>query len=124
MDEDGFVWFVDRVGDRYTSVGEVVYPGDIERVLMAHPAVRDAGVVGVPQEPGGEVGVAFVVVDPSADVQAEELQALCRERLSEHQVPAEVRIVDQLPRSSVGKLLRHELRTATMLTARAGFPRQ
>ena len=78
---------------------------------MAHPAVADAGVVGVPGPDGGEVGVAFVVLAPGTAASAEELLAFVRGQLPPHAVPATLSFVDELPRNSVGKLRRQELRT-------------
>src|SRR6266542_4569687 len=109
MDDEGYVWIVDRVQDGYVSRGQIVYPGNVERVLMAHPAVIEAGVVGLPEERGsevGSVGVAFVVIFPDRAAAEEDLLAHCRGNLAEHEVPASVTVVDRLPRNSVGKLLR------------------
>jgi len=114
MDDEGYVWIVDRVQDGYVSRGQIVYPGNVERVLMAHPAVIEAGVVGLPEERGsevGSVGVAFVVIFPDRAAAEEDLLAHCRGNLAEHEVPASVTVVDRLPRNSVGKLLRSELRS-------------
>ena len=109
MDDDGDVWIVDRFDARFESSGEVVYPGDIERALLAHPAVADAGVVGVPGPGGSMVGAAFVVLTPGAAVTAEALMTHCRDRLADHQVPASITFVEELPRNAVGKLVRHDL---------------
>ena len=100
-DDDGYTWIVDRVRDGYESSGRLVYPGDVERALMEHPEVRDAGV---------SSGVAFVVLAPGSTVGPDDLVAFCRARLAPAQVPSEIVMTDRLPRSSVGKLLRHELR--------------
>jgi acyl-CoA synthetase (AMP-forming)/AMP-acid ligase II len=110
-DARGYMWIVDRVDARLVTVGGVVYPGDVERVLLAHPDVADAGVVGVPAAaPGGvKVGAAFVVPAPSAAWGAAELLAFARERLPAHAVPASIRFVDALPRNAVGKLDRGAL---------------
>lgn len=105
VDADGDVWIVDRAGDGYVSMGQLVYPGDVERVLLAHPAVADAGVVGVP-----EGGAAFVVLEPGATASEEALTDHCRAGLPAHAVPRTISFVPSLPRSSVGKLLRNELR--------------
>jgi fatty-acyl-CoA synthase len=107
-DDEGYIWIVDRVEDAYVSSGEVVYPGDIERVLALHPLVAEAGVVGVPR---GEarVGRAFVVPDRAQEMSAKDLLTFCRERLKPHEVPESITVVERLPRNSVGKLLRHEL---------------
>jgi fatty-acyl-CoA synthase len=107
-DEEGYIWIVDRVKDAYVSLGEVVYPGDVERVLALHPSVADAGVVGLMR---GEkkVGRAFVVPARGKEISATDLLAFCRERLKAHEVPESINVVERLPRNSVGKLIRHEL---------------
>ena len=107
-DAQGFHRIHDRVKDMYISGGENVYPAEVEQVLHDHPAVVEAAVVGVPHERWGEVGVAWVVA--RADVDPDELVALCRERLARFKVPSEVRLVDALPRSSMDKVLKTELR--------------
>jgi fatty-acyl-CoA synthase len=109
IDDDGDVWIVDRIEARYRSRGQLVYPGDVERALMAHPAIVDAGVVGVPASDDDTVGAAFVVLDPGASVSTDELLAHCRAILSTSAVPASITFVDALPRNSVGKLMRSEL---------------
>jgi fatty-acyl-CoA synthase len=104
IDDEGFVWIVDRVEDAYEVSGHLVYPGDIERVLFEHPAVADAGVA---HHDGS--GLGFVVLAAGTAVSEEELLEFCRARLAAHEVPSSVMFVDHLPRSSVGKLIRHEL---------------
>jgi fatty-acyl-CoA synthase len=109
MDDDGDIWIVDRVEARFVSGGEVVYPGDVERVLLTHPAVADAGVVGVPAPGGGKVGAAFVVLAAGDAPTEDELLAFCRGRLAAPQIPASISFVGGLPRNAVGKLLRDQL---------------
>ena len=104
VDDEGYVWIVDRVGDAYESHGRVVYPGDIERALAQHPAAADVGVVA-----HGGTAAAFVVLAPGKAVGEDELLEFCRARLDAHEVPSSVTFLDRLPRSSVGKLLRHQL---------------
>ena len=104
IDDEGYVWIVDRVHDAYEVSGRVVYPGDVERALAQHPGVIDAGVVG---NDGTSKG--FVVLAPGETVSEDDLLALCRARLAPHAVPSSIEFVDRLPRSSVGKLLRREL---------------
>jgi fatty-acyl-CoA synthase len=118
VDGDGDVWIVDRVDARFVVAGETVYPGDVERRLLAHPAVADAGVVGVDTPDGGATGVAFVVTLPGSAATEAELLAFARDGLAPHQVPDSVTFVDALPRSSVGKLLRHELRARSRRSGR------
>jgi fatty-acyl-CoA synthase len=110
MDDDGYIWIVDRFADRFETGGGIVFPGDIERVLLSNPAVMDAGVVGVPSPDGGWIGAGFVVLTPGASTTAEELIEGARRELPAHAVPATIRLVAELPRNSVGKLLRQELR--------------
>ena len=105
IDEDGYIWIVDRVQDAYWTSDHLVYPGDVERVLLQHPAVVDAAVLG---HEGS--GIAFVVLVAGSDVSHDALIEFCRERLSAHEVPSSIMIIERLPRSSVGKLLREELR--------------
>ena len=105
-DEEGYVWIVDRMADCFLSKGHTVYPGDVERVLTGHPSVADAGVVQV----AGEVVAAVVVLSAGARGSDQELLAYARQHLFAHQAPASVTFVDRLPRNTVGKLLRAELR--------------
>jgi fatty-acyl-CoA synthase len=93
----------------YISGGENVYPAEVESALHAHSAVVDAAVVAVPDERWGESGVAFVVTEARADVTGEELRAWCGDRLARYKVPREVRFVEELPRSSMNKVLKDEL---------------
>ena len=105
MDDEGFVEIVDRMSAAFVSDGHVVFPGDVERVLLEHPSVADVGVVG-----GRERIVAFVVAAGGTPAAADDLIAFASRRLPAHARPSEVRFVGGLPRSSVGKLLREELR--------------
>jgi fatty-acyl-CoA synthase len=110
IDEEGYFWIVDRVEDRFESSGQVIYPGDVERALARHPAVVDVGVVGVGPA-GRQTGAAFVVRDAAMTVTKDDLISFCRKSLQAHQVPGFLTFVDSLPRTSVGKLLRAELRS-------------
>ena len=114
-DEDGYIWIVGRVADGFISCGQVVHPGDVERVLLSHPAVADAGVAPVSASGKEQVAVALVVVAPGAETTEREILAWCREHLAAHQVPAFVTFVDRLPRNSVGKMNRAELQKAAGL---------
>jgi acyl-CoA synthetase (AMP-forming)/AMP-acid ligase II len=109
-DQEGYVWIVDRMADCFLSDGRPVYPGDVERVLSAHPAVADAGVVQVLTEGGGEVVAAFVVLSAGSQATQQQLLAYARQHLAAHQAPASVTFLDRLPRNTVGKLLRAKLR--------------
>jgi fatty-acyl-CoA synthase len=110
QDQEGFVWIVDRLRERFASAGRIVYPGDIERALMGHPGVADAAVVGMPGPNGDATVNAFVVPASGGDATPDELIAYARSRLARHEVPAALEFVDRLPRNSVGKLQRELLR--------------
>jgi fatty-acyl-CoA synthase len=110
-DDEGYIWIVDRVADRFVSDGRAVYPGDIERELMGHPSIADAGVVQVIAKGGGEVVIAFVVLSAGSEATEQEVLAFSGQHLAPHQVPVSVTFVDRLPRNSVGKLVRARLRT-------------
>jgi fatty-acyl-CoA synthase len=115
-DEDGYIWIVGRAADSFISHGQVVHPGDVERVLLSHPAVADAGAAPVSASGKEQVATAFVVVAPGAETTEQELLAWSREHLTAHQVPAHVTFAGRLPRNSVGKLIRAELQEAATLT--------
>jgi fatty-acyl-CoA synthase len=108
-DEDGYIWIVGRVADRFISHGQLVHPGDVERVLLSHPAVADAGVAPAPEAGQEQGAIAFVVVAPGAETTEQALLAWSRKHLAAHLVPARVTFAGRLPRNSVGKLIRAEL---------------
>jgi len=108
LDDDGYLYVLDRRDDLIVSGGENVYPAEVEAALLAHPAVEEAGVFGVSDTEWGQVVCAAVKV--RAPVRVEELQAFCRQRLAGYKVPRQVRLVEALPRTASGKLLRRELR--------------
>jgi fatty-acyl-CoA synthase len=122
MDQDGDVWIVDRFDARFTSAGGVVYPGDVERAMLTHPSVADAGVVGVPGPDGSMVGAAFAVPVSGATVTEDALLVHCRERLAAYQVPARIAIVLELPRNAVGKLVRQDLARLAATAEQSGLP--
>jgi fatty-acyl-CoA synthase len=103
-DEDGDIWIVDRVADRFLSGGRLVYPGDVERVLTGHPGVADAGVVRT-----GRGVAALVVPSPGSAVTEDEILGYGLRHLPPYEVPVTVRFVDRLPRNSVGKMIRADL---------------
>jgi fatty-acyl-CoA synthase len=107
-DDEGFFFVKGRLKEMFISGGENVYPAEVESVLHEHEHVRDAAVIGVPDETWGEVGAAFVVLD--APVAEDELLAFCRKRLARFKVPKSVHAVDALPRNSMGKVVKSELR--------------
>lgn len=109
-DEDGFFYIVDRLRDIIITGGFNVYPSEVEQAIMAHPAVKDCAVVGVPDEKWGEAVVAFIEEKPEHSVGEDELIAFCRNTLSGVKTPKRVVVVEELPRSPVGKVLRRVVR--------------
>ncbi|MBU8543125.1 MULTISPECIES: class I adenylate-forming enzyme family protein [Roseomonadaceae] len=110
QDEEGYLYLVDRKNDMVISGGENIYPREVEEVLLAHPAIAECGVTGAPHPYWGEAVTAFVVTRPGMNVTAEELAALCRDRLSRYKVPKDIRFMPALPRNAMGKVLRRELK--------------
>ena len=110
MDEEGFVYIVDRWKDMYISGGENVYPAEVENVLFQLPQVADAAIIGVPNERWGEVGMAIVVRKPDQALEEGDIIRHCLGRLAKFKVPQSVTFVDALPRNATGKVLKRELR--------------
>lgn len=110
LDEEGFVYLADRKEDMIISGGFNIWPAELENAIAAHPAVAEVCVVGVPHEKWGETPLAVVVAAPGERVVAEELIALTRERCGAVKKVSAVELVDRLPKSGVGKVLRREVR--------------
>jgi acyl-CoA synthetase (AMP-forming)/AMP-acid ligase II len=110
MDEDGYVYLVDRKHDLIVSGALNVYPSEVERVLQTHPAVYECAVIGVPSERWGEAVKAIVVVRAGMSLTEAELVAHCEGRIAGFKKPKSVDFVEQLPRNLTGKVLRRELR--------------
>ena len=108
FDDDGFLWLDGRVSDMINRGGLKVFPGTVEDVLLAADGVREAAVVGIPDERLGEVPWAFVARSKEA-VTEDDLTAWCRDRLTPYRVPARIVFVDALPRNDVGKVVKREL---------------
>ena len=110
QDADGFVYVVDRLKDVIIASGYKVWPREVEDVLYQHPAVREAAVVGIPDAYRGETVGAYVSIRLNAEVAAGELSEFCAARMAAYKYPREVIILDDLPKSENGKILRRELR--------------
>ena len=110
FDEDGFLILLDRSKDLIISGGFNIYPSDIEAELVRHEAVVEAAVVGVPSERWGETPVAFVALRRGATLDGPALMDWVNARLGKTQRLSELRLVDSLPRSAIGKVLKRELR--------------
>jgi len=110
IDDEGYIYIVDRWKDMYISGGENVYPAEVENVIYQLPQIAEAAVVGVPDPRWGESGVAVVVLAPGAEIDQATLIAHCVERLAKFKVPARMHVMDALPRNATGKVLKRELR--------------
>jgi long-chain acyl-CoA synthetase len=111
MDEDGYVWIVDRKKDMILTAGYNIYPAELERVISMHPSVALSAVGSRPDEAKGEIAKAYIVLRPGAKADAESIMALCREHLAAYKVPRQIQFVDDLPKTSTGKIMRRELHT-------------
>lgn len=111
LDEGGYLFLAGRADDVIVRGGENISPGEIEDVLLAHPAIADAAAVGVPSEEWGEAVGIVVVIRPGRETpDDEELRTLIRERLRSSRVPEQIRLLPELPYNEMGKLLRREIR--------------
>jgi fatty-acyl-CoA synthase len=110
MHPDGYVEIRDRIKDVIISGGENISSVEVEAALVAHPAVMEAGVVGLPHEKWGEAPHAFVVLKPGASVAPDELRTYCREKLAHFKVPHGFTVVPELPRTATGKIQKFVLR--------------
>lgn len=107
LDDEGYLYVVDRRSDLIISGGENIYPAQIENVLLSHPAVIEAGVCGIEDKTWGQVPIAFVIL--KKDVSKEDLLSYCREKLAKYKVPKDIHFVKQLPRNGSNKLMRRKL---------------
>ena len=122
MDEHGNLRITDRIKDMFIVGGFNAYPAEIENMLLRHPAIAQVAVVGVPDDRMGEVGMAFVVRRPGAEVTPDELIAWSREEMANYKVPRYVELVDALPLNATGKVLKYELRERAAATLAADSP--
>jgi long-chain acyl-CoA synthetase len=126
MDEEGYVYLVDRVKDMIISGGENVYSMEVENVISQHPAVSQCAVIGVPSEQWGETVHAFVIPKPGANVNGAEIIAFCKEKIAHYKCPRSIDIRSEpFPLSGAGKVLKRELRrqyaeTTAPTAAKAG----
>ncbi len=112
LDEDGFLYISGRKKDMIIRGGHNVYPTDIEAVLLEHPDVQEAAVVGIPHPVLGEDIAAWVVLRAGVDADPDALLAFCAERLADYKRPRQLHFTDELPRNATGKVMKHKLVTA------------
>jgi long-chain acyl-CoA synthetase len=110
LDADGYLYVVDRRKDMVITGGANVYPAEVEAVLVAHPGIAEAAVIGLPDDEYGEIVTAVVVTTPGATPTAEEVIAHAREHLVRYKAPRRVELVDALPRDPMGKVRKRDLR--------------
>jgi acyl-CoA synthetase (AMP-forming)/AMP-acid ligase II len=109
-DEYGFIYIVDRKNDMIITGGENVYPYEVEKVLFEHPAILEAAVVGVQDKTWGEAVTAVVALKDGESATEDELIQFVKERIAGYKTPKRVVIVDSIPKTAVGKILRREVR--------------
>lgn len=110
MNEDGWIFIVDRKKDMINASGYKVWPREVEDVLAEHPAVREAAVIGVPDDKRGETVKAFVSLRAGQQVEPDEIIAFCKERMAAYKYPRQLEIIEELPKTVTGKILRRQLR--------------
>jgi long-chain acyl-CoA synthetase len=110
LDADGFVYISGRIKDMIIRGGNNIYATDVEAVILEHPHVQEAAVIGVPHDVLGEDVGAFVVCKPGAALTDEELLAFCAEHLADYKRPRHLWFVAELPRNATGKVMKHKLR--------------
>ena len=112
-DEDGFITIVDRLKDMIISGGENIYSAEVEAVILGHPKIREAAVVGVPDPQWGESIKAYVVPKPGEMVTATEIISYCQENIASYKKPKSVEVIEELPKNSAGKVLKYVLKGKT-----------
>jgi len=108
-DSDGYFYIVDRIKDMILRGGLNVYPREVEEVLYEHPAIAEAAVIGIPHETLGEDVAAFVVLAPGAAAEPAEISQFVKDRLAAYKYPRQVTVIDALPKTATGKILKREL---------------
>jgi long-chain acyl-CoA synthetase len=109
MDEDGCVFIVDRKKDMILTAGFNIYPAELERVIAGHPDVALVAVGSIPDEEKGELAKAYIIAKVGSNPQADNIIQYCREHLAAYKVPRAVQFVDDLPKTSTGKVMRRKL---------------
>jgi acyl-CoA synthetase (AMP-forming)/AMP-acid ligase II len=110
FDADGYLRIVGRIKDMFIVGGFNAYPAEIENLLLRHPAVAQAAVIGIPDARLGEVGMAFLVLAPGATLTGDEIVEWSRSEMANYKVPRRVALLDELPINATGKVVKDELR--------------
>jgi long-chain acyl-CoA synthetase len=109
MDEDGYIYIVGRSKEMIITSGFNIYPREIEEVLYQHPAIREAAVIGVPDEMKGELACAFIVLQEGKKVEDVDVRSFCKERLANYKIPRIYRFINSLPKTATGKILKKDI---------------
>ncbi|MDD5621264.1 MAG: AMP-binding protein, partial [Candidatus Pacebacteria bacterium] len=110
MDEDGFFYIEGRLDDMINVRGEKAWPQDIEEVLREHPAIKDAAVIGIPDDYYGQIPKAFIVANEN--ISEEEIINFCKNNLADYQIPRKIEFIEEIPKSPLGKILHYLLRNS------------
>ncbi|HCR85887.1 MAG TPA: dicarboxylate--CoA ligase PimA, partial [Alphaproteobacteria bacterium] len=110
VDEDGFIFIVDRIKEMVIVGGFKVYPRNMEEIIYQHPSILECAVIGIPDEYSGQKTKVFVVFKQGMEISTEEMMAYFKEHLAKHEVPKEIEFRDSLPKSPIGKILKKELK--------------
>jgi acyl-coenzyme A synthetase/AMP-(fatty) acid ligase len=121
MDEDGYLYFVSRMDDIIKCRGEKVSPKEVESALMNVPGVREAAVIGVPDDILGQAVKAFVALEEGVTLSEKDILRACQQRLETYMVPKFIAFVDSLPKTSSGKIRKVELKDAEATASRHSF---
>ena len=114
MDDEGFIYIVDRQKDMYISGGENVYPAEIENVIYQLPQIAEAAIIGVPDKKWGETGMAFISIKDGMEISEEEIINHCLKNLAKFKIPNSIKFIEALPRNATGKVLKRTLREETL----------
>jgi long-chain acyl-CoA synthetase len=110
MDDEGYIFIVDRLKDMINASGLKIWPREVEEILYSHPNVRECAVIGVPHEVFGETVKAVIALKEPGKTTVEEIIGLCKQKLADYKAPRIVEFVDELPKNPTGKILKRELR--------------
>jgi acyl-CoA synthetase (AMP-forming)/AMP-acid ligase II len=110
LDEDGYLYFVDRKKDLIKTGGENVYPQEVEAVLNQHASIADVAVIGLPDPTWGQAVTAVIVPRDGGDVSLEEVRELCKGKIARYKIPKAIELIDKIPRNETGKVIKRELR--------------
>ena len=110
MDDEGFIYIVDRQKDMYISGGENVYPAEVENVLYQLTEIAEVAIIGIPDDKWGEVGLAFISLKQKENLSEDEIINHCLKNLAKFKIPKSIEFIDALPRNATGKVLKRVLK--------------